>query len=200
MAFEEPPASLQERQRTAFAIMIEGLGSDHAIDVYNAGGLADLVAAHGNHALEQRHAAGQDTMVREKVFEGCRWPDDHHVATGRSAIFDPVEAKLSAAGGVVDEPRQVGVGGNRKRGDEGDRHDGEHRHLATKPCRITDIGGRLALASLRPGHEVGEAIAHMAAVLTVERSVAMDPHFLERVFGESEPRRRFPGREKRFLK
>jgi hypothetical protein len=42
--------------------MIERLGCDHAIDVYNAGGLADLVAAHGNHALELRQAAGQDTM------------------------------------------------------------------------------------------------------------------------------------------
>jgi hypothetical protein len=26
-------------------------------------------------------------------------------------------------------------------------------------------------------------IAHMATVLAVERSIAMDPHFLERVFG-----------------
>jgi hypothetical protein len=54
--------------------MIERLGCDHAIDVYNAGGLADLVAAHGNRALEQRQAAGQDTMV---------------LSARRSAIFRP---------------------------------------------------------------------------------------------------------------
>jgi hypothetical protein len=56
-----------------------------------------------------------------------------------------------------------------------------------------DIGGRLSLARLRPGHEVGEVIAHITAVLAVERSAAMDPHFLERVLGESDPRRCFPG-------
>jgi len=38
MAFEEPRSALPERQRTAFAIMIEGLGGDRAIDVYNACG------------------------------------------------------------------------------------------------------------------------------------------------------------------
>jgi hypothetical protein len=59
LAFEEPRPSLPERQRTAFAIMIEGLGGDHAIDEYNAGGPADLIGAHCNHALEQRHAAGR---------------------------------------------------------------------------------------------------------------------------------------------
>jgi hypothetical protein len=58
MAFEEPRSALPERQRTAFAIMIEGLGGDRAIDVYNACGPADLVVAHGNHAPE-RHAAGR---------------------------------------------------------------------------------------------------------------------------------------------
>jgi hypothetical protein len=78
-------------------------------------------------------------MVREEFSEGCGWPDDHHVA-GR-AIFNPVEAKLSAAGGVVDEPGQAGIGGDRNGGDEGDRHDGEHRHLAAKPCRIKDAAG-----------------------------------------------------------
>jgi hypothetical protein len=62
LALPNSRKSLPERQRTAFAIMIERLGCDHAIDVYNAGGLADLVAAHGNHALELRQAAGQDTM------------------------------------------------------------------------------------------------------------------------------------------
>jgi hypothetical protein len=33
------------------------------------------------------------TMVRDKILEGYGWPDDHHVAAGRSSIFDPVEAK-----------------------------------------------------------------------------------------------------------
>jgi hypothetical protein len=56
--------------------MIEGLGGDHAIDEYNAGGPADLIAAHSNHALEQRQVAGQETMAREKIFEGCGWPDE----------------------------------------------------------------------------------------------------------------------------
>jgi len=56
--------------------MIERLGCDHAIDVYNAGGLADLVAAHGNRALEQRQAAGQDTMV-------CRGPTECDFSTAR---------------------------------------------------------------------------------------------------------------------
>jgi hypothetical protein len=82
MAFEEPRSPLPERQRTAFAIMIEGLGGDRAIDVYNAGGPADLVAAHGNHVPEWRHAAGPDITVREKIFERCGWPDDHQVAGG----------------------------------------------------------------------------------------------------------------------
>jgi hypothetical protein len=95
-----PRLPLPERQRTAFAIMIEGLGGDRAIDVYNAGGPADLVVAHGNHTPERRHAAGQETMVREKIFKRCGWPDDHQVAAGRSEIFDPVEAKPSAAGGA----------------------------------------------------------------------------------------------------
>jgi hypothetical protein len=57
------------------------------------------------------------------------------------AIFNPVEAKLSAAGDVVDEPGQAGIGGDRNVGDEGDRRDGEHRHLAAKPCRIKDAVG-----------------------------------------------------------
>jgi hypothetical protein len=74
LALPNSRKSLPERQRTAFAIMIERLGCDHAIDVYNAGGLADLVAAHGNRALEQRQAAGQDTMV---------------LSARRSAIFRP---------------------------------------------------------------------------------------------------------------
>jgi|SRR5580704_589040 hypothetical protein len=39
-----------------------------------------------------------ETMVREALFEGCGWPNDHHVAAGRSAICDPVDAKRSAAG------------------------------------------------------------------------------------------------------
>jgi hypothetical protein len=95
-----PRLPLPERQRTAFAIMIEGLSGDRAIDVYNAGGPADLLVAHGNHAPERRHAAGQETRVREKIFERCGWPDDHQVAAGRSEIFDPVEAKLSAARGA----------------------------------------------------------------------------------------------------
>jgi hypothetical protein len=77
MAFEEPRSPLPERQRTAFAIMIEGLGGDRAIDVYNAGGPPDLIAAHGDHAPERRHAAGRDTMVREKILERCGWPNDH---------------------------------------------------------------------------------------------------------------------------
>jgi hypothetical protein len=78
--------------------MIEGLGCDHTIDVSNAGGLADLVAAHGNHALEQRQAAGHDTVVCEKIFAGCGWPDEHRVAAGRSAIFDREEGQRSAGG------------------------------------------------------------------------------------------------------
>jgi hypothetical protein len=68
----------------------------------------------------------------------------------------------------------VGIGGDRNGGDEGDRHDGEHRRSR---AGSRDIGGRLSLADLRPGHEVGAMIAHIAAVLAVERSVAMDPHF-----------------------
>jgi hypothetical protein len=28
-------------------------------------------------------------MVRDKIIEGYGWPDDHHVAAGRSVIFDP---------------------------------------------------------------------------------------------------------------
>jgi len=71
LTFEEPPASLPERQRTAIGIMIEGLGGDRAIDIYNANGPADLVAAHRNHPLEQRHTVRQDAMVREELFEGC---------------------------------------------------------------------------------------------------------------------------------
>src|SRR5579864_6071066 len=71
MAFEEPRSPLPERQRTAFAIMIEGLGGDCAIDVYNACGPADLVVAPRNHAPVRRHTAGQDTMVRQKIFERC---------------------------------------------------------------------------------------------------------------------------------
>jgi hypothetical protein len=47
----------------------------------------------------------------------------------RSAIFDRVEAKLSAAGGVVDAPRQVGVGGDSTGGDEGDRDN-------CQPCNL----------------------------------------------------------------
>ena len=85
LALPNSRASLPERQRTAFAIMIEGLGGDRAIGVYNAGGPADLVVAHGNHAPERRHAAGQETMVREKIFKRCGWPDDHQVA-GRDGV------------------------------------------------------------------------------------------------------------------
>jgi len=80
LSFEEPPAPLPERQRTAFGIMIEGLGGDRAIDIYNAGGPADLVAAHRNHPLEQRHTAGQDAMVREALSR---------VAEGRTTTIPP---------------------------------------------------------------------------------------------------------------
>jgi len=48
---------------------------------------------------------------------------------GTECDFRPVKGKLSAAGGVVDEPRQVGVGGDRTGGDEGDRDD-------CKPCNL----------------------------------------------------------------
>ena len=37
-------------------------------------------------------------MVREEFFEGYGRPNDHHVAAGWRAIFDPVDAKRSAAG------------------------------------------------------------------------------------------------------
>jgi len=61
---------------------------------------------------------GQDTLVREELFEGCRWPNDHHIAAGRSAIFDPVKARRSADGGAEDVSRQVRIGGDRKGGDQ----------------------------------------------------------------------------------
>ena len=40
----------------------------------------------------EEDAARQETMVRDKILEGYGWPDDHQVAAGRSAIFDPWEA------------------------------------------------------------------------------------------------------------
>jgi hypothetical protein len=114
-------------------------------------------------------------MVREKIFEGYGWPDDHHVAAGRRAIFDPVEAKRSAAGGIVDEPRQWALVGTAMVATRAINT--MHRHLAAKPCRITGHRRSTFFADLRPGHEVGEVMPHIAAVLAVERSVAMDPHF-----------------------
>jgi hypothetical protein len=60
---------------------------------------------------------GQDTLVREELFEGCRWPNDHHIAAGRSAIFAPVKARRSADGDAEDVSRQVRIGGDRKVGD-----------------------------------------------------------------------------------
>jgi len=57
-------------------------------------------------------------MVHGELFEGCRWPNDHHVAAGRSAIFDPVKARRSADGGTEDVSRQVRMGGDRKVGDQ----------------------------------------------------------------------------------
>jgi hypothetical protein len=95
MAFEEPRSPLPERQRTAFAIMIEGLGGDRAIDVYNAGGSADLVAAHGNRAPERRHAAGRTPWFAIRFSSVADGRTTTMSQAGRSAIFDPVEAKLS---------------------------------------------------------------------------------------------------------
>ena len=67
-------------------------------------------------------------MVRDKIFEGYGWPDDHHVAAGRRA-FHPVDAKRSA-GGVVDEPRQKGVGRTARVATRGDRDDCQPCNLA----------------------------------------------------------------------
>jgi hypothetical protein len=86
MAFEEPRSPLPERQRTAFAIMIEGLGGDRAIGVYNAGGPADLVVAHGNHAPERRHAAGRTPWFARSFL---RVADGRTTTMSRACDFQP---------------------------------------------------------------------------------------------------------------
>jgi hypothetical protein len=53
----------------------------------------------------------------------------------RHGVRFRVEAKRSAAGGVVDEPRQAGVGRDHKGGDEGHRDDCQHCNLVL-PYRL----------------------------------------------------------------
>src|SRR5580704_17871807 len=63
-----------------------------------------------------------------------------------------------------------------------------------------NIGGRPSLVCLRPIDQVFEVITHITAMFAVEWSVAMHPHFLQRIFGEAEPNGSFLGGEKRFVR
>jgi hypothetical protein len=53
-------------------------------------------------------------MVREELFEGCGWPNHHHIAAGRSAMFHPMGARRNIVGGADDGSREVRIGGDRK--------------------------------------------------------------------------------------
>jgi hypothetical protein len=74
------------------------VGGGLAAVVYQARAPPDLVTADSNYVLTKRARRGLRLWFREALFEGCGWPNDHHVAAGRSAICDPVDAKRSAAG------------------------------------------------------------------------------------------------------
>ena len=108
-----------------------------------------MVTGDGTYVLPKRVLRGRTPWFATRF---SRVTDDRTTTMlrrGRSAIFDRVDAKLSAAGGVADEPRQVGVGGDRKGGDEGDRDD-------CQPCNLA-LPNRLPLLTFAqssgPGSE-----------------------------------------------
>jgi hypothetical protein len=89
MAFESSPGSVREWQQRELP------GHGRAARRRSRGsGIPSPRAARFSRRGRQLRAseeddARQDTIVRDKILEGYGWPDDHHIATGRSAIFDP---------------------------------------------------------------------------------------------------------------
>jgi hypothetical protein len=98
LAFESSPASVREWQRRE----LPGHGRTARRRPRGSGIPSPRAARFGRRGRQlsayEEVRRGAETMVRKALFEGRGWPNNHHVAAGRRAIFNPVDANRSAAG------------------------------------------------------------------------------------------------------
>jgi hypothetical protein len=118
LPFEKSETPLPDRERTSVLVSLEGFGDDLAIYENDSGGPADSIATDPSNALEKWDAARKECVSGEQRLERFGGSNDHDIATRRGAIFDAVPPNRGASGGVVDDPRNGGFGGQHNDSDQ----------------------------------------------------------------------------------
>src|SRR5437762_9182729 len=105
LALDEGEAAIPRRQRTALAILFEGLGDGLAVHDDDSGpihlGAANLIAADCRDLFHEWDIGCKNSARDDHHFDEWRRLNESGLPSLRKPVFDAVEAERRAAGGIV---------------------------------------------------------------------------------------------------